>query len=556
MKRSILPVITILLFFSCNLLAQEMVLDPKSNRFLINQKTQKPRLDVIVQSFTDYEKKVISKLAVMDTVTKPKFERVSDTEYNVTASRMGEKLTFVVRDFEQLPKEFNVSINPAIEKGDSLVLRPDQRLVYNLNGEKSMATADIPFGQSKVTLRLMDAGNAIIFKLNVHFSYPSPVLLYVDLTSDYGSSTLEDTTNMRRIVHRVNNVPTVYSHNNAVPDRVVTNYSNLFFGFKKAYYDGKIGPSVIISRIDNRPFGRTLMELYPFTDVQTLAQEDDWYILPSGRHTIRAGYVFGGEELDVYTFEMNKNKFNILLHYATQTVFFIFMILFSKPWILLILLGLVLFANWGNRMKRQREAAQKTNLELQTIQSQLNPHFVFNALGSVQGLINKNEIEKADTYLTDFSKLLRNSLNNSGKDMVPLSVELHALDSYIRLEQLRFNFRYQLHVDDRIDTNSVEIPSFLIQPVIENAIKHGISALGERGLLTLNFVRMEQDLIVEVIDNGEGFNCENVSEGKGLGLTRERIKLLSKQKNKIFMEIMNPESGTTLVRFVLKHSFS
>ena len=554
MKRSFLFVLLIFCHVSFNLPAQEVILDIKSNRFLINQKSNKPRLDVIIQSFTDYEKNVISKSAVMDTVTKPKFGKVSDSEYNVKASRMGEKLTIVVRDFQLLQRGFKVTRHPTHEKADSLVLRPDNRLLYSLNGEQSMATADIPFGYSDMKFTLNDADNSVIFKLNIRFSYPSPELIYVDLTSDYGAGDLEDTTNIRRILHRVNKVPTIYSQNNAVPDCVVTNYGNLFFGFKKAYYDGKIGKSIIICRIDDRFWNRTPMELYPFTDVKTLAREDDWYILPSGKHTIRAGYIFGGEELDVYTFEMNKNRFNVILHYLTQTGYLIVTFLFFKPWILLILLGLIVFANWGNRMKRQREAAQKTNLELQSIQAQLNPHFVFNALGSVQGLINKNEVEKANTYLTDFSKLLRSSLNNSGKEMVPLSVELHTLDSYVKLEQLRFNFEYERVVDDYIETSQVEIPSLLIQPLVENAIKHGISSLGENGRLTILFQKEKVDLVVEIRDNGKGFDSNLPSGGKGITLTKERIKLLNKQKHKIVLNFGEVEGGGSIARIIFKHA--
>lgn len=555
MKRFTLPVIISLLFLSCNLLAQEVILDGKFNRFLINEKTNKPRLDVIVQSYTDYEKKVISKSAVMDTVSKPKFEKVSGNQYAITASRMGEKLTFVVRDFEKLEAGYQIRFN---EKPIDLLARSTDH--YLLNGQKCLATQEVPFGAPNMKILLLDKNNNLISKLSIKFSYLKPELIYVDIIGVYNDIPLEDTAKLRRIVHRVNKVPTVYSQNNSVPDRVATDYrNNLFFGFKKVYYDGKFNLTSIFCKIDNRYWTETQLQMYPFTDVKTLAQEDkytDFYMMRSGTHSIMASYIPDTQNFETYKFEMNRNSLDVGLHYLTLTGYFIMMILFSKPWILLILLGLVLFANWGNRMKKQREAAQKTNLELQTIQSQLNPHFVFNALGSVQGLINGNEIEKANTYLTDFSKLLRKSLNDSSKDMVPLSEELYALDRYIRLEQLRFNFDYNLHVDDAIETTSVEIPPFLIQPVIENAIKHGMSSLGDKGLLTLNFVQVKNDLIIEVVDNGKGFDARHMVGGKGISLTRERIKLLNKQKHKISMEIINPDGEGTLVRFILKHSFS
>jgi two-component sensor histidine kinase len=538
--------------------AQQVILDGTQNRFLINQKSKKPRIDVIVQQFTHYEKVVIAQSAVMDTLTKPQFERVSDAEYNVTASRMGEKLTFVIRDFDQLQAGYVLHREPVFHKGDSLALRRDVPLYYILNGERTLSATGMSFGLSHVKLTLRDKLGKTLFRLNVNYSYPKPQLTYVDIIEQTDRVVLEDTANIRRIVQRVNQVPTVYSQNNSVPDRIVTSYNNLYFGFKKAYYDGQLFPSSVICKIDERPWTKTTLQMNPFADVNTLVAEDkytDFYIFRSGKHILTATYVLDSQNVETYEFEMHTRGFRVVLHYLSYAASIMLATLFVKPWILFLLVGLILFSNWGSRMKRQREAAQRINLELQSIQSQLNPHFVFNALGSVQGLVNKNEVDKANDYLTDFSKLLRNTLNNNNRETVPLSVEMHTLESYIKLEQLRFNFLFQLNAEADVPVSSTEIPPLLIQPLVENAIKHGISGLGENGFLHITFTKSAADLIIDIADNGKGFDVNQAFTGKGIQLTKERIKLLNKQKHNIILTIASEIQEGTRVRLVLKKLF-
>jgi len=208
------------------------------------------------------------------------------------------------------------------------------------------------------------------------------------------------------------------------------------------------------------------------------------------------------------------------------------------------------------RLRRQRQKLRWTKLqkdkaetELRSIYSQLNPHFLFNALNSIQGLVNKNETENANYYLSTFSKLLRDSLVNSEKDRVPLSTELQTLKTYLQLEQLRFHFQYTIHIDESIDTNSVEIPSLLFQPLVENAIKHGVSAMQENGNIIIDFKRTGNDMIASITDNGKGFDRSAATNGFGLKLTRERIRLLNEADNEspVTLSIESGNSGTTII---------
>lgn len=214
-------------------------------------------------------------------------------------------------------------------------------------------------------------------------------------------------------------------------------------------------------------------------------------------------------------------------------------------------LGFVVFfiLHIKQKQKAGEELSKKTKLqlELKAIYAQLNPHFIFNALSSIQGLINKQDIKGANSYLSDFAGLLRESLNNSNKEQIALEQEVAALETYLKLEQLRFGFKFNISVADDINVCETEIPSLLLQPLVENAVKHGVSALQEKGIVSINFIRKQNDMIVSVTDNGAGFHSAPNTSGFGLKLTRDRIKLLNDFTNgqAISFEIKaNVQAGT------------
>lgn len=214
----------------------------------------------------------------------------------------------------------------------------------------------------------------------------------------------------------------------------------------------------------------------------------------------------------------------------------------------IILLLTVLFI-YMTRLKSIRKKRQQLSLEIKSIRSQLNPHFVFNALASIQGLINKNDIAGANHYLTEFSNLLRESLQSTNKEMTPLFSEITLLDTYLKLEQLRFHFQYSITIDDSIDQNAVEIPSLLLQPLVENAVKHGVASLQEKGIIAIRFTAVNNHLEISITDNGSGFNGKQSQNGLGLKLTQDRIHLLNRSSKKQKIEILfkcNQHTGTTV----------
>ena len=168
-------------------------------------------------------------------------------------------------------------------------------------------------------------------------------------------------------------------------------------------------------------------------------------------------------------------------------------------------------------------------LQLRSLKSELNPHFIFNALASLQGLINKGEKEAANLYIASFSKLMRDTMNASEREEQSLSQELAMLENYLKLENLRYPFRYNIELDPSIPLNEINVPPLLMQPLVENAIKHGVAGMLESGNIIFAIQKREKDILISVSDNGKGFTMEEVTATKGLGLalTKERIKLLN-----------------------------
>jgi two-component system LytT family sensor kinase len=220
----------------------------------------------------------------------------------------------------------------------------------------------------------------------------------------------------------------------------------------------------------------------------------------------------------------------------------------------LLAIGFVILL-WRSRKQAEKLKAQGTQkqlvqTELKSIRSQFNPHFVFNALSSIQGLITKNDPDNASKYLIEFSTLMRESLKATNNEFVSISSEIKILQNYLNLEKLRFGFSYEIEVFDEIDANAIEIPSLFLQPLVENAVKHGISSFHENGRLMVSFEKKDNDMVVQVRDNGKGFNEKEQADGFGLQLTKERIKLLNQTLNdqeiKFSVTRMNEKTQVTI----------
>jgi len=162
------------------------------------------------------------------------------------------------------------------------------------------------------------------------------------------------------------------------------------------------------------------------------------------------------------------------------------------------------------------------DLELQALKSQIDPHFIFNCLNSIKMLNHKQQYGVAEDYLDRFAALLRSALEQSSIKRISLQQEIDFISNYLALEKLRFPNRlfYQVEVDSNIDETNILIPSMLLQPYIENSIKHGIGPLKDRpGIITVRFKLQENMLLAEVEDNGRGISeTEARGGGNGIGL--------------------------------------
>ncbi|WP_306566314.1 tetratricopeptide repeat-containing sensor histidine kinase [Flavobacterium lindanitolerans] len=199
-------------------------------------------------------------------------------------------------------------------------------------------------------------------------------------------------------------------------------------------------------------------------------------------------------------------------------------------------------------------------IALQSLRREMNPHFIFNSLNSVNQFISENKELEANKYLTSYSNLMRNMMENSNKDFVTLNNEVEQLKKYLDLEHLRFNekFDYEITIDDALDGDAVLVPNMLLQPHLENAIWHGLRYKEGKGFLKLDFKLKNNIVKVIVDDNGIGLTKskelkttnQKVHESRGMTNTRERISLLNElYKKNISLKISekeNPETGTRI----------
>lgn len=210
-----------------------------------------------------------------------------------------------------------------------------------------------------------------------------------------------------------------------------------------------------------------------------------------------------------------------------------------------------------NQFDRQEEQRQKAILSLQSIQAQLNPHFIFNSLTSIQGLINSGNIDGANQYLSEFSVLMRNTLAEHERILHRLGSELKSMETYLRLEQLRFHFQYRFYIDPGLRVDEGEIPRLLLQPVIENAVRHGVSGLRENGIISIFVTREGDDLKIGIQDNGPGMPANKPAnkdgKGYGLNLTHDRIRLLNQMQGEVPIELTGPEGPGTTFTFIFKN---
>ncbi len=221
--------------------------------------------------------------------------------------------------------------------------------------------------------------------------------------------------------------------------------------------------------------------------------------------------------------------------------------------VVIIVLMALLFIR-QNKLKNEHKTVV---LEQKLLRLQMNPHFIFNVHSNILGFIENKKTESAARYLSTFSKLLRTTLESSRNDYIYLDEEINMIKAYLDLQKLLYEnkFNYTLEVDDQLDPDDVSIPPMLIQPFIENAIKHGISQKTEKGNVFVRFKLEDKKVICEVEDDGVGrekaWETKHRSKKEHTSLAtsiiNDRIHAINKKmKQKIKLAIVDLKSEDNL----------
>ncbi len=224
--------------------------------------------------------------------------------------------------------------------------------------------------------------------------------------------------------------------------------------------------------------------------------------------------------------------------------------------LLIIMTGLVF---WQNKLRAIQKAEE---FQHRFLRLQMNPHFLFNSLSSIQNYLFNNKPDEAAIYLASFADLMRHILQSSDSEFVLMEKELEILENYMQIQQVRFNnsFYYSITTDPSIDVRFLCIPPMLVQPFIENAIQHGLSKKTADGHIHISFkVSSEKTMTIEITDNGHGITFAEQQEKKhksmAMAITKERLDFLNKRsRRKTHFEIIDltkttagAQTGTTVI---------
>lgn len=218
-----------------------------------------------------------------------------------------------------------------------------------------------------------------------------------------------------------------------------------------------------------------------------------------------------------------------------------------------------------NHIKEKENSIHKTNLkiaelEMQAVRAQINPHFIFNCLNSIQHMVNQQDAVNANRYIAKFSHLIRQTLELSKNNTITLAEELTYIENYLLLEKMRFqdSFDYQIIYDKNQDYHNYFIPSMILQPYVENAIRHGVKYLKERqGLITIELIKNQDSIVCKIDDNGIGRAMSATQkqgkpieyQSRGTELNQKRIdsyNMINMKKISVFIEDKLDLQGNSL----------
>lgn len=253
------------------------------------------------------------------------------------------------------------------------------------------------------------------------------------------------------------------------------------------------------------------------------------------------------------------------IHSELKTIQFSIQPPFYKAWwfwagILFAISGVIAYLYYKKLIRAKNRELEIANTQsklneysLKSLQNQMNPHFIFNSLNTIQHYITTQNEDEATAYLSQFSKLMREMLENTKTNTIALDKELEFNQRYVDLELMRYNHKFDVHFDINIeeDLSEIFIPNMLIQPLIENAIKHGVANLeGRKGLIKIKIQLISEDrLEIQIIDNGQGKNNKKMSShaSTATNVIYQRLELYTKNNTKGSFNITFSYNGTIAI---------
>ena len=195
------------------------------------------------------------------------------------------------------------------------------------------------------------------------------------------------------------------------------------------------------------------------------------------------------------------------------------------------------------RAETARLNEQLSKAQLEALRRQIEPHFLFNALNAIAGLVREQRNEAAVGMIAGLSDFLRRVLKESSRQQVPLGEEVEFLQRYLEIEKVRFGERLQLSVDVPGEFLAAEVPSLILQPMVENAVKHGISKRAQGGAIRIRAFRSDGMLTLSVYNDGPGLDSNGYADASGIGLANMRTRLESLYGSRFELQMKNQEPG-------------
>ncbi|TVZ54768.1 two component regulator with propeller domain [Lutibacter sp. Hel_I_33_5] len=254
--------------------------------------------------------------------------------------------------------------------------------------------------------------------------------------------------------------------------------------------------------------------------------------------TASNNFNFNSLKPDSYVFHVKsgtkESKFNFTIKPLWwQLIWFKFLVIIVCGGIIAYIFWRISIKNQEKKNNKLLQEKQLSEIQLKALRSQMNPHFVFNSLSAIQYYINNNEIEASELYLVKFSKLIRQFFELSKETEISINLEAKLIKNYLDIEKLRFKdkFEYSINIDKKINLDAIKLPTMLIQPIVENAINHGLFNKIENGTVIINFIHLtEKSVKVEIIDDGVGLlNTKKKTsiKIKSSNVLEDRLKFLN-----------------------------